>query len=260
MSKPKTPKPMAAEPQPDATVRLRAGEPTDPFFVPTEPKPQPDATVRLKAGEPANPSLPREPEPQPDATVRLKAKEIGDAYATQRLNIEKHLVAADTLKLRQEAEERGATQRIPKPQFGGDSPLRVVPTGEPAQAAGHTLHLPTAPPVPRTFGWKLPLALGALVVLGATTYLVFSRGPALPPPTQPTPAPVAKGEVPAAVQGYLDQAKAGDAHAMRMLGVMYYYGLDVPQDRVKGLYWYRQAADKGSDAARTELQRLEGAR
>jgi TPR repeat protein len=36
---------------------------------------------------------------------------------------------------------------------------------------------------------------------------------------------------------------------MRMLGVMYYYGLNVPQDREKGLYWYRQAAAKGSDVA-----------
>jgi hypothetical protein len=59
---------------------------------------------------------------------------------------------------------------------------------------------------------------------------------------------------------YLEQAKAGDAHAMRMLGVMYYYGLNVPQDREKGLYWYRKAAERGSDAARIELEKLEPAK
>ena len=45
---------------------------------------------------------------------------------------------------------------------------------------------------------------------------------------------------------------------MRMLGVMYYYGLNVPQDREKGLYWYRKAVEKGSDAARSELSKIEG--
>jgi len=44
-----------------------------------------------------------------------------------------------------------------------------------------------------------------------------------------------------------------------MLGVMYYYGLNVPQDREKGLYWYRKAAEKGSDVARGELNKLEAA-
>jgi len=47
---------------------------------------------------------------------------------------------------------------------------------------------------------------------------------------------------------------------MRMLGVMYYYGLNVPQDREKGLQWYRKAAEKGSDAARLELAKIEGGR
>ena len=59
------------------------------------------------------------------------------------------------------------------------------------------------------------------------------------------------------VQAYLDQAKAGDTHAMRMLGAMYTYGLNVPQDRENGLYWYRKAAERGSDAARIELGKLE---
>jgi TPR repeat protein len=47
---------------------------------------------------------------------------------------------------------------------------------------------------------------------------------------------------------------------MRMLGVYYYNGLNVPQDREKGIYWYRKAAEKGSDAARAELNQIEGGR
>lgn len=197
--------------------------------------------------------------PDPEATVRLTKGEPPDAYSTQRLNIEEHLAASDTLKLRRHTPEADATQRLERLPPGGEPPLRVAPGGKLAQAEGHTHTPPVVPPDPAIMGWKLPLALGALVVLGAAIYLVFSRGPATPSPGQPVSQPaVAKGELPPAVQGYLDQAKAGDAHAMRMLGVMYTYGLDVPQDREKGLYWYRQAAEKGSDAARAELQRLEG--
>ena len=33
--------------------------------------------------------------------------------------------------------------------------------------------------------------------------------------------------------------------------------LNVPQDREKGLHWYRQAAGKGSAAAQAELTKLE---
>jgi hypothetical protein len=69
---------------------------------------------------------------------------------------------------------------------------------------------------------------------------------------------IAAGSLPAGAQAYLEQARKGDANAMRMLGVMYYHGLNVPQDREKGLYWYRQAAAKGSEAARSELNKIEG--
>ena len=55
----------------------------------------------------------------------------------------------------------------------------------------------------------------------------------------------------------MDKAKSGDANAMRMLGAMYYYGLDVPPDRERGLSGYRKAAEAGSDVARAELSRLE---
>jgi TPR repeat protein len=41
---------------------------------------------------------------------------------------------------------------------------------------------------------------------------------------------------------------------------MYYNGLNIPQDREKGLYWLRKAAEKGSVGARAELSQIEGGR
>lgn len=103
---------------------------------------------------------------------------------------------------------------------------------------------------------RLWLIGGAVVLagLGLAAYL-FLPGEA-PARTAAVPAPASES-VPPGVQVYLDQARAGDAHAMRMLGVMYYYGLNVPQNREKGIEWYRRAAEKGSDAAREDLAKLQ---
>ena len=65
-------------------------------------------------------------------------------------------------------------------------------------------------------------------------------------------------EVPPALRSYLEKAEKGDAAAMRMLGVMYYNGLNVPKNEAEGLKWYRKAADAGSAAAQKELKALEG--
>lgn len=163
-----------------------------------------------------------EPAPSPDATQRILPGTPQDPRSTVKMETLPPLVAGSD-----------QTQRLPPPPLAAGSP------------AGRG-------------GW-LWTALGgaaALAVLGGGGYLLFLRKaeePAAVPHIRPVEA------VPPGVQTYLDQAKAGDAHAMRMLGVMYYYGLNVPQDREKGLYWYRQAAEKGSDAAREELAKLAGA-
>jgi len=87
--------------------------------------------------------------------------------------------------------------------------------------------------------------------------LLSSPARTVPPAKAQAAAPEAEVSGPA--RAYLEQAKAGDANAMRMLGAMYYYGLDVPLDRDRGLAWYRKAAERGSEVARAELSRLEGA-
>lgn len=206
--------------------------------------PSPDATVRLPAGLPAS----------PHATQPLNlAKDLG-IDATQKLPLGNSIAAADqTLKL--------TRPRMDVP------PIRVQRVDQPAEAEGQTQDLPLRTAVSKPFDWRWPLGLGALVVLGAAAFLVFSKGPA-PPTARATAAPGvgnpeptgATTSLPPDVQAYLEQAKAGDTHAMRMLGAMYLQGLNVPKDREKGLYWYRKAAEMGSDAARTELNQIEGGR
>lgn len=197
------------------------------------------------------------PEPSPDATVRMVAGVPENPHQTQPLNRAKYVNADGTLKLSvadlahryDPAEEKALTLYEP--------PVRQpVP-----ESAGETQKQAQRPELQKPMAWKLPVALtlGALVVLGVTAFLWFGRGPAPLPPSFLAAAAPAES-VPQAARVYLEQAKAGDARAMRMLGVMYYNGLDVPRDREKGIHWYRMAAKKGSDAARKELSQLEGGR
>lgn len=200
---------------------------------------------------------PAKPEPSPDATVRLAARVFDDPHQTQPLNRDKYVNADGTLKLSVAdlAHTYDPTQEKALKLYEPPVQQRVP------ESAGETQKLAVRPEPRKPMAWKLPLALalGALVVLGAAAYLIFGKGPApLPPPFLAEAAPAES--VPQAAKVYLEQAKAGDARAMRMLGVMYYNGLDVPRDREKGIYWYRMAADKGSDAARKELSQLEGGR
>jgi hypothetical protein len=63
-------------------------------------------------------------------------------------------------------------------------------------------------------------------------------------------------DIPPSLRPYYDRAMAGDASAMRMLGTMYYNGLNVPPDTREGIRWYRRAAAAGSVAAGRDLEQL----
>jgi hypothetical protein len=63
-------------------------------------------------------------------------------------------------------------------------------------------------------------------------------------------------DAPPVVRPYLDRAAQGDPNAMRMLGTMYYNGLNIRQDRKEGVRWFRKAAAAGSVAARRDLEQL----
>ena len=140
-----------------------------------------------------------------------------------------------------------------------EAPIRVQKVDQPVEAAGQVLNPPVRRAAFKPLRWKVSLALALLAGLGGGAYLAFSERPALPPSPQPLPAPAIES-VPPAAKATLEKARAGDVRAMHMLGLMYYNGLNLPQDREKGLYWLRKAAEKGSVGARAELSQIEGGR
>jgi TPR repeat protein len=291
MSDPETTQPAKPEPSPDDTVRQSAGMPGDPHrtqplnrdeyvnvdgtlkltladlaqrYDPTQEKalklyePPVQQQVPELAGETQKRAL------RPDAPQRLNGGFPMDPQSTVRMDLPKDLGPHNTQKLpvMEPETDPNQTQKMVKPQ-GGELPIRLQKVDQPAEAEGQTEQRPLRPQSRKPFGWRLILGLGGLVALGAVAYFVFTREPAsqtAPSYLAGTPEASPVESVPPAAQVYFEQAQAGDAHAMRMLGAMYYYGLNVPRDREKGLFWYRMAAEKGSDAARTELSKLEGGR
>lgn len=204
----------------------------------------------------SDPEAPRSPEMGPEpglgTTVRIHGGEPEDPHGTQRLERTDPAMSASTQKIALDLGKAEQTLKMvipPSPKWGN-------PADEPVVLKPPSLTESSSSQPPRNRSWMIPLLMGSLVVVGTAAYLVFSRGQG--PQALTVGAKEARPEaIPEAAKLYLEQAQKGDAHAMRMLGVMYYYGLNVPQDRVKGLFWYRKAAEQGSDAARDELRKLE---
>ena len=112
------------------------------------------------------------------------------------------------------------------------------------------------PPEPKRAHSRLFLAFAALlaiVILGIAGGFFFldSTAPWIRMGIAPDP-----GEIPPALRPYYDGAQAGDVSAMRMLGTMYYNGLNVRKNKPEGLRWFRQAAAGGSVAAQKDLEQL----
>ncbi len=192
------------------------------------------------------------PEPAPDVTLRIRAGETEDPFGTQRLTVAEVAQAGRTQKLPVGVEHPGS----PEGPSASVPPRRLVREDAPAEAEGLAAPRTPTSQTQQHRGWKLPALLISLVVIGLAAYFLLASGQATSPVSE-TPVAAASPAIPEAVAVYLGRAQAGDAHAMRMLGVMYYYGLNVPQDRQKGLDWYRKAAAHGSEAARDELKKLE---
>lgn len=193
------------------------------------------ATRALKIMPPAPPAA--------EATQRMATGEPA-AEATQRMPTGEPAAAA--------------TQRMPTGEPAADATQRM-PTGEPEGGTTQRIALDAPLPEART-GQVQPrrstmkywaFGILAVVILGGTLgyYLLYPSGE----------TPVAlevKEEAPPVLRPYLDKAAQGDASAMRMLGTMYYNGLNVRQDRREGIKWYRKAAAAGSVAARKDLEQL----
>ena len=140
-----------------------------------------------------------------------------------------------------------------------DAATQPIPVGPPAQPQyDPPPPLPQPPSVPRARTRKrywIGGIVAILILAGATLSSVRERpGPAAGADSEDG-APAEK-DIPPTLRPYYDRAITGDASAMRMLGTMYYNGLNVPQNTREGIRWYRKAAAAGSVAAGKDLQQL----
>ncbi len=92
--------------------------------------------------------------------------------------------------------------------------------------------------------------LAVLILAASLGYIILTSNQDTPTALQ------SRRDVPPPLVPYFERADQGDAGAMRMLGTMYYNGLNVRQDRKEGIRWYRKAAAAGSVAARKDLEQL----
>jgi TPR repeat protein len=95
--------------------------------------------------------------------------------------------------------------------------------------------------------------VAVLILAGATWSYLRDRPSSAP---ELLGGPRGTKDMPPALRPYYDRAVAGDPIAMRMLGTMYFNGLNVPQDTREGIRWYRKAAAAGSVAAGKDLEQL----
>lgn len=106
----------------------------------------------------------------------------------------------------------------------------------------------------------IPVAIGILLLIIGGIYFAFFRTslktnlPLVNLPSQTTEPSL---PVPAGMQGTLANAKGGDSKAMHMLGVSFYYGLNVPQNKAEGLRWMRKSAAAGNEKAKSDLRQME---
>ncbi|MBI4912131.1 MAG: sel1 repeat family protein [Acidobacteria bacterium] len=278
---------------PDATVIVRREEldeggtakplaEPEPGAVP-EPPPSPSTGFLLVPGpvspgeSPAVPPPPQEPEtqllpkPQPaQPTLAMPRQE--PAPATLLMPRVGPGVPASTMML--PVEELSALSEIPSPPVEGQpeavSPyetqvMRTAPRPQPPPAPAAQAPPFVAPEAQPTSARGRPLfwvAGGVLVLLGVVGAVWAFRpgplggsasGPALPSLGESR----ARREIPPALKRYEEQARKGDAGAMRYLGTCFANGLMVPQDLAEARYWYRRAAEAGSMKAREELAQLE---
>lgn len=198
---------------------------------------------------------PSEPPPSARETQRLPIGEPTDPRATQHIDLSTIQAANKALEVtRQPHSALVNPPKVPSRSGAEQPPIRIQRVDQPVEAAGQVLEVPPPAPGPPAKRWLAPLLFGGVVAVGALVFIVLAtRKPSHSLSVEARRAGATFDDL----QGCLQRAETGDAHAMRMLGVMYYYGLNVPQDREKGLHWYRRAAEQGSEAARAELSKLQ---
>jgi len=145
------------------------------------------------------------------------------------------------------------TQPIPV----GDPPVPVE-GALPGASGSPVAAPPEAPARPGSKALRSWIIGGIAVLILAGAAASYLRGPGSGAPSSP-----AAPDIPPSLRPYYDRAQEGDASAMRMLGTMYYNGLNVRQNSREGIRWFRKAvrwfrkaAAAGSVAAQKDLEQL----
>ncbi len=142
------------------------------------------------------------------------------------------------------------------------SKLQTKPIASPVKPVSHARIPMAAQAIPTDSSSKIwiPVAIGILLLITGGIYFAFFRTSLktnLPIVALPSQTAEPSLPVPAGMKSTLAKAKAGDSKAMHMLGVSFYYGLNVPQNKEEGLRWMRKAAETGNEKAKSDLQQME---
>ena len=255
----------------------------------------PEATMAMKVGAPApEKQVPSTPDLAASTEVGSATQVIhqaGDVGSGTQVIPRSSDVGSGTQVIPRSGDVGSGTQVIPSPPPAGTAFIRpsaasptpmyastqVMPPGAPRPLPPPgQIHIPGRRGLP---GWVWA-GLAGLVILGGLGGLALVRPELLglgapdanaegsPAPSAENPEPGDKTEpkasepptqeIPPALRSYYDKAQRGDPSAMRTLGVMYYYGMNVPKNTEEGIRWYRKAAEAGSQAAKKDLKALEG--
>jgi len=140
------------------------------------------------------------------------------------------------------AEASGRPPVVMEPPLPEEVVTRPVVVPIPMDATTRQLPEP-ALRLPRWAFLAAGLALACVAGMGTWTLV----GPKVADPVPSLPPEIAALRV---------QAENGDVAAMRLLGLRYAYGLQVPADPVEAARWLGKAAQAGSSSARKELAAL----
>ncbi len=242
--------PAASPPDTDATVNLSAGMAITPptMLMPALPEAGPTVPVKLpvpapKVTAPAlAPSSPMQsPKPTAKGPARAPEARVQPIVPVPAPSVPGYPDRKDPLRPRPPVLASNTVSRPAPIEIQTSNPLSEKPTTSSSKV------------------W-IPVALGVLVLGGIGGYFAFSRtssNPRRPVPKTESALAEPSLSVPPDMQGTLAKAKAGDGKSMHMLGVSFFYGLNVPQNKAEGLRWMRKAAAAGNDKAKSDLRQME---
>jgi hypothetical protein len=250
---PSPPPKRASGPASDRTVDISLGMAVTPStqLMPAQRPLEPTVPLKRPAQEPAPPGVREGSRPAPGASRPVPAPP--DSKPAEP--VVEHTAIVTPLSV-PGYPDRHAPAPPSQPRF------QTKPIAQPVRPSS-PIHIPAATqtsPAASSLKIWISMAIGFLLLVIGGIYFAFLKTPSktnFPLVILPSQTGAPSLPVPADMQGTLAQAKAGDSKAMHMLGVSFYYGLNVPQNKAEGLRWMRKAAEAGNEKAKADLRQME---